>query len=560
MGTEYFEFVDEVPSHLVEVPGVYANKSGRGYRVPYNVLSMMDMAPPKAIANDDIGAEALRVTLTAGRLKDEVNGAMRAHQKRALVKAFSRNGFHLWAPPGAGKTLVGLAWLAWHHHGPRLVITRAAARETWREECLRWTNLEPVILAGRDNAKNFHPGDYRSKVFITAWETLIDWREPLEKLGVKMLCMDEIHAAKSHKRAKPIVQEDGSVIFEDNGNTTAAARAIAGLATWKLGLTATPVPNRVEDLWAQLDLCEPWAWGGHKAFGIRYCDGQHNGYGMVYKGSSNVPELTERLKFSKHKVSQSSIAKHLPPKRRQIVRLDLDEQDKPATGFSSAIRTAAKDASKGDPDAADMLFETLLMEAATRKRSAVVERVIDAVKSGQKVTVFTGRRADCEALGEAVRKALTGHPSPIWVSHGGDTTDRRDAIRHEYMAYCPTPDAGCVNIGTGDAWGESLNLQDTDLALFIMLPWTPRQIRQWEGRFQRMGGTRSVLIQYFVAKGTVDEDVEQVLLSKMPAVEEVVADEALMGLAADFRPVPASSLLSRIAGVAAKASTSVDNG
>jgi len=133
-------------------------------------------------------------------------------------------------------------------------------------------------------------------------------------------------------------------------------------------------------------------------------------------------------------------------------------------------------------------------------------------------------------------------------------------IRHEYMAYRPTPDAGCVNIGTGDAWGESLNLQDTDLALFIMLPWTPRQIRQWEGRFQRMGGTRSVLIQYFVAKGTVDEDVEQVLLSKMPAVEEVVADEALMGLAADFRPVPTSSLLSRIAGVAAKASASVDNG
>lgn len=560
MGSEYFEFIDEVPTHLVEVPGIYANKSGRGYRVPYNALTLMDRATPKAIGNDAIGEEALRVTLTSGRLKPEVNGAMRAHQKRGLVKAFSRNGFHLWAPPGAGKTLVGLAWLAWHHHGPRLVITRAAARETWREECLRWTNLEPVILAGRENAKTFQAGDYRNKLFITAWETLIDWREPLEKLGIKMLCMDEIHAAKSHKRAKPIVQEDGSVIFEDNGNTTAAARAIAGIALWKLGLTATPVPNRVEDLWAQLDLCEPWAWGGHKAFGIRYCDGQHNGYGMVYKGSSNVPELTERLKFSKHKVSQSSIAQHLPPKRRQIVRLDVDEQDKPASGFSTAIRTAARDAGKGDPDAADMLFETLLMEAATRKRSAVIERVIDAVKSGQKVTVFTGRRADCEALGEAVRKALTGHPSPVWVSHGGDTTDRRDAIRHEYMAYCPTADAGCVNIGTGDAWGESLNLQDTDLALFIMLPWTPRQIRQWEGRFQRMGGTRSVLIQYFVAKGTVDEDVEQVLLSKMPAVEEVVQDEALSGLAADFRPVQTSSLLARIAGVAAKASATVDNG
>lgn len=557
--SDCFHFLEDVPPHIMDVPGVYANKSGRGYRVPLNALCLLDVGLPTASGDDDIGERALETTLTSGRLKPEVSGVMRAHQKRGLVKAFSRNGFHLWAPPGAGKTLVGLAWVAWHHHGPRLVITRAAARETWREECLRWTNLEPVILAGRENAKNFQPGDFRNKVFITAWETLIDWREPLERLNVKMLCMDEIHAAKSHKRVKPIVQADGSVEFQDNGNTTAAARSIAGRAVWRLGLTATPVPNRVEDLWAQLDLCEPWAWGGHKAFGIRYCDGQHNGYGMVYKGSSNVPELTERLKFSKHKVSQSSIAKHLPPKRRQIIRLDVEEQDKPATGFASAIRTAAAEAKKGDPDAADMLFETLLMEAASRKRSAVVERVVDAVKSGQKVTVFTGRRADCEAVGDAVRKALDGQPIPVWVSHGGDSTDRRDEIRREYMAYCPAPDAGCVNIGTGDAWGESLNLQDTDLALFIMLPWTPRQIRQWEGRFQRMGGTRSVLIQYFVAKNTVDEDVEQVLLAKMPAVEEVVQDEALMGLADDFRPVQTKSLLDRIAGVAAKVAARVDN-
>lgn len=551
MSQQEFVYFDAVPDHLADLPGVYANKNGRGYRVPKNALSLFG---EELTADESAAEQTLRKTLRSDRLKPDTESALRPHQHRALVKALSRPGFSLWAPPGAGKTLVGLTWLATSPRGPRLVITRAAARGTWREECERWTRMRPIVLAGRDAAQKFVPDpDGMDVVYITAWETLIDWRVPLEALGVQALCMDEIHAAKSHKRVKPIVQPDGTVLFEDTGNQTAAARAIAGNAPRRLGLTATPVPNRVEDLWAQLDLCEPWAWGGHKAFGIRYCDGRHNGYGMEYKGSSNVPELTERLKFSKHRVSQSAIAAHLPPKRRQIIRLDVEEQDKPAVGFGAEIRKHSAGAKKGDEEAADSLFETLLMEAATRKRTAVIDRILEAVKSGQKVTVFTGRRADCEALGAAVEKALTDTSVRLWVSHGGHPPERRDEIRKQYMAYRPTADAGCVNIGTGDAWGESLNLQDTDLALFVMLPWTPRQIRQWEGRFQRMGGVRPVLIQYFVARGTVDEDVEEVLLGKLPAVEQVVQDEALMGMADDFRPVQTRSLLDRIAGLARKA-------
>ena len=40
-----------------------------------------------------------------------------------------------------------------------------------------------------------------------------------------------------------------------------------------------------------------------------------------------------------------------------------------------------------------------------------------------------------------------------------------------------------VIVGTLDAWGESVNLQDTDLAAFVMLPYTPSMLEQAEGRF-----------------------------------------------------------------------------
>jgi len=256
-----------------------------------------------------------------------------------------------------------------------------------------------------------------------------------------------------------------------------------------------------------------------------------NAYGWEYPGLSNQEELMERLRWSKHKISQHAISVNLPDKRRQVVRLPLSEQNRPAA-FKRDITRASK---TGDRDS---LFEVMLFEAASRKRKYVVERVQEAVKCGQKVVVFTGRRRDCDSLGDSLSKKLT---CPVWCAHGGTTTEKRDEIRHEYME----TKGGCVLVGTGDAWGESVNLQDTDLALFVMLPWTPRAIRQWEGRFCRLGQKRPVLVSYIIASGTVDEHVADILLDKLPAVGAVAEDEAISEVEAAFSS-SGEDLLARI--------------
>ena len=130
-----------------------------------------------------------------------------------------------------------------------------------------------------------------------------------------------------------------------------------------------------------------------------------------------------------------------------------------AGGFKQEIKRAK------DQEA---YFEVLLHEAASRKRKYVLQRIEDAVRSKQKMIVFTGRRKDCDRLSEDIVKHLGKNNlnASLWAAHGGTNTVGRDTIRHEYMA-CPGP---AILVGTGDAWGESVNLQDTDLALFVMLP------------------------------------------------------------------------------------------
>ena len=70
-------------------------------------------------------------------------------------------------------------------------------------------------------------------------------------------------------------------------------------------------------------------------------------------------------------------------------------------------------------------------------------------------------------------------------------------------------------------------MQDTDAAFFVMLPYTPGQLRQWEGRFARLGQKRPVTIYYVIAEGTVDEHIADILVSKLPAVQQIVNDEEL---------------------------------
>ena len=517
MPNKTFVFTGSVPPGADDIPGIWPNKNRPGFRVPLNAHSVIGWKPALPAR---VGEGQVALALSSDLLKGDLSGFANEHQKRMLQKALAVPGSHCWAPPGAGKTLVGLVYaIAVGESRVKLVVTKAAARGTWAEQCERYTTLKPVLLRGQT------PGDLQPEsdvLYITAWETIKYWREALLLLQPGVIVWDEIHWLRRPKHTKATVMEDGSIRYEGLGNSLDAARQVAAVADDKLGLTATPIPGRVKDLWTQLDLVEPWQWGTFFQFGMRYCAGQHNGYGYEYNGLSNAHELRDRLQFVKSRVTREEVNKHLPKKRREVVRLSISEQNKPSAMKRELVR-AAKAAGSGGEDARESYFETLLMEAASRKHGYIEDRVLTAVKCGQKVVVFTGRRIDCERLASKLTSVCSAVPEiKIWWAHGGTDPSERDKIRNEYMAHS----GPSLLVGTGDAWGESVDLQDTDLALIAMLPWTPDKVIQWEGRFSRLGQKRPVLVSYVIARQTADEHVADLLLDKLPHVGEIAEDVA----------------------------------
>lgn len=565
---------EEQMAALVAIPGIRHRKQGY-FIVPHHAMGIAadlvdSLGLSVAYARWAVEAEEARPwedwrghLSGGGEMRPFVlEGFLTEYQEQAVAMRGHLVGAHFWHSTGAGKTLTAILW-ALLRQGPVVIVTRAASRLQQAREVERFTHLRPFVIRpkGRKGGKTveeYLAEDIDRHIVILAWESLVSNISMLEALRPGTVVFDESHRGKSPKRwqAVPlpepgemepheqilfyaqqereakslggfIPEEDSARHGIDMGRTmivpvpniSTAASRLSKAAQRVCATTATPIKDRVRDLWAQLDLVEPFAWGSASCWMQRYADARPNPFGgMDTRGSSNLDELADRLEGITHRVDYRDTHRHLPKKRRQSVYIAPEDQCRPSAGFPAELRAAAK---RG----ATAILEVRIAQSASRKERAVLGLVEDHVSSGHKLCIFTGRRRDVDRMGETIGKQalIKKKGVKVWAAHGGASPIVRQQVVDDYMAH-PGP---CILVGTGDAFGESLNLQDTDAALFVQLPYTPGALRQWEGRFCRLGQKRPVVIYYVIAEDTVDEHVADILISKLGAVERVSKDTEL---------------------------------
>lgn len=435
----------------------------------------------------------------------------------------------------SGKTLGGLA-AALLKPGPILFITRGGARRQMQKEIYRFTSHEAVMLEGQGGDLPWGSGE-PPRIIVTGWEILTYWIEALKMRMDWRIIADESHRVKKGSRwsASTLVEtiapgQKAKVDYSLKDNLSAAIFELSRSRAWWLNTTATPEANGRIDYWAQLDHADPDGFGTRRQFGFRYCGGEPTEYGGPHAWKpgkvTNTDEFNERLRWSAfNKISPEIVARDLPPKRRQVIYVPIAEQVK-VTGFAKMLKDAQK--SKDETK----LAEAKLMLAAAKKRPAIVKAIGEYFESGAKVLLFSGRIADTEELFEQLQKK---YPTVKGWCVTGQTGERevQRAIA-EYMGDetegIPRHPGPCYLLGTGDKLGESLNLQDTDVSIDVMLPWTPKDLAQREGRSYRRGMLRNLLYLYFVAEGTYDEHVAETVLHKLASVESVLGETQLGSL------------------------------
>jgi hypothetical protein len=110
---------------------------------------------------------------------------------------------------------------------------------------------------------------------------------------------------------------------------------------------------------------------------------------------------------------------------------------------------------------------------------------------------------------ELVTRRLEGRRLGHVLFHGGVPGPRRKDLVDRFRQ-----DPACRLFLSTDAGGVGLNLQHASVVANMDLPWNPAVLEQRIGRVHRLGQHRPVRVVYFIAKGSIEEGMLNLLSFK----------------------------------------------
>ncbi|MBV9208051.1 MAG: DEAD/DEAH box helicase [Actinobacteria bacterium] len=396
-----------------------------------------------------------------------------------------------------------------------LVITPAGLVIQWQEELERKFGV-PTALAGRDA-----PGPSRGAEGdrpVTLASLAAARRDPLRSILTRdpwdLIVVDEAHRVRTPRSAS------GKVIRELRSRHL-------------LLLTATPVENRLQDLYEMVSLVAPGLLGTAAQFRAAH------GAGSAAPGTEprNVAALRKRTAEVMIRHRRSEVSVLLPQRLAETLRVEPSGAEREwyadltarvrAEGRTApptrrlTLRSIAKLAGSSPAAAAptlakigwDDLAGRAASLAAPAKTAVLLGQLARHAASRDKVLVFTAFRQTLEQLAGHVTAA--GIPAAIY--HGSLPRADKERVIAAFRDEVP------VMLSTESA-GEGRNLQFCHVMVNMDLPWNPMQIEQRLGRLHRVGQDRDVLLTNLVASGTIEEQVLRVLEAKINLFELVIGE------------------------------------
>ena len=390
-----------------------------------------------------------------------------------------------------------------------LVLCPAGLVEQWQEELDRKFAL-PSVVVGRDDEL---PGGPEPPIAICSLPSAR--RAPLSaRLGEwawDLVIIDEAHRVKNPRTA-----------------SSTLVRALR--CRHLLLLTATPVENRLSDLFNLVSLVAPGLLGTAAQFRTRHGSDAERAPLAISELRGAMGEVMVR-----HRRSEVAL---MLPKRLAETRLVSPGEAEAALYRAVAERVRAEGADAGPARAMALrsllraagsspaaLAETLasldwapaLLADALAEGSAKVRALLEVLSrlrvGSEKVLVFTAFRKSQDELAAAI--AAAGIPAAVY--HGGLSRKDKERAIASFAADVP------VLIST-EAAGEGRNLQFCHQMVNFDLPWNPMQIEQRLGRLHRIGQSHDVAVVNLATRGTIEEQILAVLEHKINLFELVVGE------------------------------------
>ena len=428
------------------------------------------------------------------------------YQAYAIDKIIKLPEAGLFLDMGMGKTictLTAIKELMYNYFDVSKVLVIAplrVAEATWSSEIEKWDHLEDLRLSKvlgtekeRLEALNISADVYIINRENVVW--LVDYYK--KRWPFDMVVIDELSSFKSPKAKR----------FR-------ALRKVRPLVKRIVGLTGTPSPNGLIDLWSQLYLLDRGERLGPTVTGYRekyFNPGRRNQH-IIYSWDLR-PEAEDAIHQKISDICISMRAKDwlkMPERIDNIVEVEMPEEAK------KTYKTIEKDLvlhfADGDivAQTAAVLSNKLLQMAngAVYDEYGEVRGIHDAkllaledlveAANGKPVLVFYNYKHDLDRI----KKQLKSY-KPKTLDSAGDIKDWNKGEIEVLLAHPASA-------------GHGLNLQGGgNIVIWFGLTWSLEQYQQANARLDRQGQKEpSVIIHHLVAKGTIDEDVMDALAGK----------------------------------------------
>ena len=430
------------------------------------------------------------------------------YQTYAIQRITDQRQVALFLEPGLGKTVITLTAIQefmydrFEIYKVLVIAPLRVAEDTWSRECEKWDHLKHLRISKvlGSASKRLKALQANADIFVINREN-VEWLSRLGKHDFDMIVVDELSSFKNQnaKRFK------------------ALAQMMVGVKC-RVGLTGTPTPNGLIDLWSQLFIVDGGASLG-MSYSVYLSDYfqagriiEKNGKQIVlewkFKNQNSKKQIYERIS----KVAVSMRAKDwltLPARIDNVVKVTLDKKSRE---YYEMLER-------------DLLFELEKSEIRVSDNMALPNKLLQITNGACYDTGGVAKPLHDEKLKalEELVEAANGHPVLVFYNFQHDYI----RIQKHLASYRPVKlenadDIRKWNEGKIDIMlahpasaGHGLNLQaGGHIIVWFGLTWSLELYEQANARLHRQGQEQSVIVHHIIAEDTIDETVLQALKNK----------------------------------------------
>lgn len=403
---------------------------------------------------------------------------------------------------GLGKTLQTIASFALD--SAILVIAPTSVLSVWTQEIAKFRpSLKTRVYHGSRRSLP-EPHELAGTVVVTTYGTLRQDQASLAAYEWGCIVLDEAQAIK-------------------NPESQVARAAFTLRGKVRIGLSGTPIENRIDELWSLMHFINPGLLPMRDEFVTRVSQGSF--------------PLRETLRPFVLRRTKEQAAPDLPPRLDHVLSCELSSAERDAyeaIQHAQGAKALAALQSPDEPGHGTMAaLEALLRlrQAATdwrmlpgfgdereagSKLQALKDKLIEVTAAGHRAIVFSQWTTMLDLLEPTLRE------EQITFSRIDGTTTARQEIVREFQSD-DGPSALLMSLKAG---GVGITLTAADYVFLLDPWWNPAVEDQATARAHRIGQDKTVFVYRLVAKDTVDEKLIALQSTKRALFDAAIGDES----------------------------------